>query len=182
MNRLQLSISALSEEQLRNMVLRVAAQDPYFCDVIAMELGGTESYASDTDDASPTTPTMTRFPLESREKVPKRRGTRPRTLSKTLVHFPPDITGAAESDQEECHYHPGRVETEDYEFLTMNTKGRPYKVVQTVSMWSCCEGDDISPGCVIAPAHLLQHQPVQLRHRRTRAKSGDYPVKRGYRA
>lgn len=104
MNKLQISLAALSEDQLRKMVLRVAAKDPYFCDVIAMELGDVEPYTSEADDAAPTT--ATNSVSGSSRKKSKRRTTRPRTLSNTFVHFPPAPI-SADSDQEECCYHSG---------------------------------------------------------------------------
>lgn len=103
MNRLQHSLAALSESQLRSMVLRIAAQDPYFCDVIAMELDNPEPCTSDSDNDSPTTPTLIKYPAPFRQNGSKQ----PRTTPNTSIHFPPALVNTAESDQEECDYHPG---------------------------------------------------------------------------
>jgi hypothetical protein len=103
MNHLHSRLASLSEDQLRNMVLRVAAQDPYFCDVFAMELGDTlDAYTSDVENTSPLA-----LLAQSQKQSCHRRTTRPRTLSNTLVHFPPTRSTTPESDQEECAFHPG---------------------------------------------------------------------------
>lgn len=73
---------------------------------------------------------------------------------------------------ERCSEPPiGHLETEDYEFLTVDAEGRAYRAIQTVSMWSCCEGEDASPGCTVAPAHTTRTESTLPRHRRTRPKS-----------
>lgn len=158
MDHLQSRLDGLSEHQLRNMVLRVAAQDPYFCDVFAMELGEALNAFTGEDVSC------------SVAKPCHRRTTRPRTLSNTLVHFPPPRAGTPESDQEEYSYHPGRLETEEYEFLTITQEGREYRQVQTVSMWSCCDGDDMSTGCKIIPAYTVVPGHLESRRRRTRTR------------
>jgi hypothetical protein len=107
MNRLQLSLSALSEDQLRKMVARVASKDPYFCDVIAMELGDIEASCSDADDASQMSPITDPSPRTNRTRSSRWCSNRPRTLTNTFVHFPPTPIND-ESDQEDCHcYHSG---------------------------------------------------------------------------
>lgn len=46
----------------------------------------------------------------------------------------------------------GRLEDEVYEFVSRTPNGAAFKVVQTVTMWSCCNEDEWSPGCIlIAP-------------------------------
>jgi hypothetical protein len=49
----------------------------------------------------------------------------------------------------------GHVQDEVYEFLSRTPEGRSFKVVRTITMWSCCDEDAWSPGCVAAPAHVL---------------------------
>lgn len=113
MNQLQHSLSALSEDQLRKMVARVVSKDPYFCDVIAMELGETEvnrSSDGDFDDVSimaTSNNDLSSSWTKNRKRSLRRRSNRPRTLSNTFVHFPPTSFNT-DSDQEEYHcYHSG---------------------------------------------------------------------------
>ena len=48
---------------------------------------------------------------------------------------------------------PGQLEDEVYEFVSRTPNGAAFKVAQTVTMWSCCNEDEWSPGCIlIAPA------------------------------
>jgi len=49
----------------------------------------------------------------------------------------------------------GRLESEKYEFLTVTPEGHIYREVRAVSMWSCCEGDDVSAGCKVTSGHTL---------------------------
>ncbi|EKM78042.1 hypothetical protein AGABI1DRAFT_129822 [Agaricus bisporus var. burnettii JB137-S8] len=170
MNQLQHSLSALSEDQLRKMVARVVSKDPYFCDVIAMELGETEvdrSSDGNFDDVS-TTMTSNNDPSswkKNRKRSLRHRSNRPRTLSNTFVHFPPTSFNT-DSDQEEYHcYHSGHLETEEYEFLTGRTGVQAFGV-QTVFMWSCCEGDETSPGCTASSANRHGYsEPTNLGRR-----------------
>ena len=47
----------------------------------------------------------------------------------------------------------GHLEDEVYEFVSRTPNGAAFKVVQTVTMWSCCNEDEWSPGCIlITPA------------------------------
>lgn len=47
----------------------------------------------------------------------------------------------------------GHLEDEVYEFVSRTPNGAAFKVVQTVTMWNCCNEDEWSPGCIlIAPA------------------------------
>ncbi|TFK21936.1 hypothetical protein FA15DRAFT_57326 [Coprinopsis marcescibilis] len=45
-------------------------------------------------------------------------------------------------------YHPGQMQDEAYEFISRTPGGAAFKVVQTITMWNCCDGDEWSPGCV----------------------------------
>ncbi|KAK0444020.1 hypothetical protein EV421DRAFT_483560 [Armillaria borealis] len=48
-----------------------------------------------------------------------------------------------------CAYHPGTLEV--FEFSpTINTHGRPG---HTMKMWTCCEGDPDTSGCIFANTH-----------------------------
>ena len=54
-------------------------------------------------------------------------------------------------DAERCVV--GHLENEVYEFLSRTPDGLAFKVVRTITMWSCCDEDQWSPGCVAIPAH-----------------------------
>jgi len=40
-----------------------------------------------------------------------------------------------------------------YEFLSRTPEEVAFKVVRTITMWSCCDEDEWSPGCVVAPSY-----------------------------
>lgn len=42
-----------------------------------------------------------------------------------------------------------------YEFLSRTPEEVAFKVVRTIAMWSCCDEDEWSPGCVVAPSYAL---------------------------
>lgn len=43
-----------------------------------------------------------------------------------------------------------------YEFLSQTSEEVAFKVVRTIAMWSCCDEDEWSPGCVAAPSYGLK--------------------------
>jgi len=43
-----------------------------------------------------------------------------------------------------------------YEFLSRTPEEVAFKVVRTIAMWSCCDEDECSPGCVVAPPYGLK--------------------------
>jgi len=53
-----------------------------------------------------------------------------------------------------------------YEFLSRTPEEVAFKVVRTITMWSCCDEDEWSPGCVVAPYgmnpadHKRNHQGI----------------------
>lgn len=65
----------------------------------------------------------------------------------------------------------GRLESEKYEFLTVTPEGHIYREVQAVSMWSCCDGDDVSAGCKVASSHTLVPRPRRTRVHNTKQHS-----------
>jgi len=89
MDHLQSCLSVLSEQQLRELVLQLAAKDPYIHDVFVMELE--ETLSTSTDEA----------------KIPPSQGHEPschhHTKSSSLSSSP-----VPDSDQEEFAYHPGK--------------------------------------------------------------------------
>jgi len=55
--------------------------------------------------------------------------------------------------------HSGHLEEDIYEFISVFPEQTPH-VVRTISMWTCCDEDERSPGCVKAPvafAGQLEH-------------------------
>jgi len=88
MDHLQDCLNVLSEQQLRDLVLRLAIQDAFIHDVFVMELEETLRAFTDED----------KIPLSQRPEPSCHHHTKPSTLSNSPV---PD------SDQEEFTYHPG---------------------------------------------------------------------------
>jgi hypothetical protein len=59
----------------------------------------------------------------------------------------------------------GHLDEEVYEFLSPSAEHEPSKVVRTVTMWTCCDEDEWSPGCVSVPAfteHSLCDKDAQI--------------------
>jgi hypothetical protein len=71
---------------------------------------------------------------------------------------------------------PGHLETEEYEFLTGALGDRTFGV-QTVFMWSCCEGDETSPGCIMPTTHHSFSRLANVGRRYPRKKSQTLSVK-----
>jgi hypothetical protein len=47
------------------------------------------------------------------------------------------------------HWCPvGYLRDEAYEFVSQTPDGAAYRVVRNITMWSCCDEDEPSPGCV----------------------------------
>jgi len=61
-------------------------------------------------------------------------------------------------------YHPGHLDEEVYEFLSRTPEEVAFKVVRTISMWSCCDEDEWSPGCVVAPPYGLKPADHEMDH------------------
>jgi len=97
MDRLQSCLDVLSEQQLRSMVLRLAAQDPDIHDIFAMELE--ETLDTSTDENI--------IPLSQK---PEPSCYHRMTLSNppVHVHFSSPHTNNLVSDTEESTYHPGK--------------------------------------------------------------------------
>ncbi|KAL9714451.1 hypothetical protein Ac2012v2_002766 [Leucoagaricus gongylophorus] len=124
MDRLQSCLDVLSEQQLRSMVLRLAAQDPYIHDIFVMELEETLNTSTDENI----------IPLSQR---PEPSCYHRMTLSNppVHVHFSSPHTSNLVSDKEESTYHPGELETEKYEFLTITLEGHIYREIRAVSRY-----------------------------------------------
>ncbi|KAF8824810.1 hypothetical protein HHX47_DHR7000629 [Lentinula edodes] len=137
---LQTIIATVSETQLRATMLKLAGRSTQFRDAVARELN-----------------------LKSSQSVtkPSRRSRRFRRSTGSNTSCPPILTcsncgqGFDGGDtRDTCHYHPGQLEDEIFEFMSQTPEGRIFKVLKTVSMWSCCEEEPGSVGCVNAPVHV----------------------------
>jgi hypothetical protein len=56
----------------------------------------------------------------------------------------------------------GDLEEEVYEFLSRTPEGHSVNVVRTLTMWSCCDEDEWTPGCATAPAHQIEESDREL--------------------
>jgi len=137
-------------------MLKLANRDSHFQRAIIKELSRLEI------DPSPTTPTT---PTPA-----KQRKWKSRQNVKNLSISTKSFRGLAQVYHEaEYMYHPGRLEEEIYEFISVLPERT--HVVRKVMMWSCCDEDEWSQGCVSAPAaafplHLQDHKAelTELRH------------------
>ncbi|KAH6910154.1 hypothetical protein BKA70DRAFT_1272294 [Coprinopsis sp. MPI-PUGE-AT-0042] len=67
-------------------------------------------------------------------------------------------TGRRASDN--GNYHPGYLRDEAYEFVSQTPDGAAYRVVRNITMWSCCDEDEPSPGCVRSFFAASQRQAI----------------------
>ncbi|KIM39376.1 hypothetical protein M413DRAFT_447304 [Hebeloma cylindrosporum] len=125
------------------------------------------TYAQPFGDSPPTTPTNGRHRKARRNK--SRRNCKGLTVS---TQDPPirghrrplEMNELEIPYQNELVYHPGHLEEEVYEFLSRTPEEVAFKVVRTITMWSCCDEDEWSPGCVVAPSYgvsLADHERDQ---------------------
>ncbi|TFK35574.1 hypothetical protein BDQ12DRAFT_687992 [Crucibulum laeve] len=138
------SIATVSESQLRAIIAKLADGNPRFQRAISKELSST---LGESPPLSPTT--------KKRRKRVRHRSRR--VVVDKCVNCGQRLnlgSGEYETDEEECSYHPGVLEQEPFEFLSMSPDGQAFKVVRTITMWSCCDEEDWSPGCVVAPGHV----------------------------
>lgn len=164
---LRASVAALPDHQLRGIVLRLLDTSYSFRRALQKEIAFADHEEPDTP---PTTPTAT-----THRRGKARRATRSRKSRKhaegtqrslTLPHQPlrPE-SPAPQLDSGADHvYHPGHLEDDAYEFVSRTPNGAAFKVVQKVTMWSCCNEDELSPGCIlIAPTFANDHYPSSSR-------------------
>lgn len=57
-------------------------------------------------------------------------------------------------------WHVGYLRDEAYEFVSQTPDGAAYRVVRNITMWSCCDEDEPSPGCVRSFFAASQRQAV----------------------
>ncbi|KAJ2918470.1 hypothetical protein MD484_g1949, partial [Candolleomyces efflorescens] len=168
---LRSSIAALPEYRLRDIVLRLAAKNPMFRRALQKEA----AFLNPSDQELETPPTTPTAPRHSRKS--KRTGraskssTRDRRTKASSNHGsrPEDATPPTLSlnttQATDCVYHPGHLEDEVYEFVSRTPNGAAFKVVRTVTMWSCCNEDEWSPGCIlIAPTFGMEPDKIARPH------------------
>jgi len=157
---LHASIAAVPDSTLRTIMIKLAESSPQFYRAVMKEL----AYAQASGDSPLTTPTTPKI------RKPERRRSKLRSHHKTLTistqtpirNHQRHISNATErlSYQSGCVYHSGNLEDEVYEFLSGTPDDMTHKV-RTLRMWSCCDEDEWSPGCMSAamiPAqYMVEH-------------------------
>ncbi|KAJ4480160.1 hypothetical protein J3R30DRAFT_3469852 [Lentinula aciculospora] len=135
---LQSIIATVPEPQLRATILKLAGRSTQFRNAIAKEL----------EPHSPSQ-TATKSQEGSRKFLQSNTSCPPISIcSKCGQVFNDGDTG------DTCHYHTGELEDELFEFMSKTPEGRIFKVLKTISMWSCCEEEPGSIGCVSSPVHV----------------------------
>ncbi|KAF5342608.1 hypothetical protein D9611_001403 [Ephemerocybe angulata] len=152
---LRAAVYALPEQRLRELVLRLSDTNHSFRRALQKEVAFVEE--PDTPPTTPTRATPRRGKAKKGSKARKTRGNEGKQdhVQPTGKHQP--LALKAESppppmeidNHNECVYHPGHLEDEVYEFVSRTPNGAAFKVVQTVTMWSCCNEDEWSPGCIL---------------------------------
>ncbi|PPQ76527.1 hypothetical protein CVT26_013362 [Gymnopilus dilepis] len=142
---LRSSIASLPDSKLRSIMIKLAGSNPQFHRAIMKEL------AQSDDDSPPLTPTNQWKSLVSH----RNRGRRSRKSLSLSTQFPlvPKarcVSLSSTLGKEELVYHPGHLSKEVYEFLSAPTADIGCNVLRTVTMWSCCDEDEWSPGCAVA--------------------------------
>ncbi|EDR08358.1 uncharacterized protein LACBIDRAFT_296896 [Laccaria bicolor S238N-H82] len=141
---LRTSIAAVPEAKLRAILLKLADSNPRFHRAIIKEVAAVLPF----NDSPPTTPTMARH---RRPRRKSRRESKTHGMSHKAAHHDERRITVKEEEREVSGYHPGHLENEVYEFLSRTPDGLAFKVVRTITMWSCCDEDQWSPGCVAIP-------------------------------
>ncbi|KAE9402517.1 hypothetical protein BT96DRAFT_548463 [Gymnopus androsaceus JB14] len=141
---LQLIIATTSETQLRATMLKLASSSTLFRHAIAKEL-----------HSGPSSPQTVRTKSRSRRcrtQLQRSSGSGNRCPPlPTCLHCRQVFDGGDSLDV--CFYHPGQLDDEVFEFLSQTPEGRSFKILKTISMWSCCEEEPGSIGCFSAPIH-----------------------------
>jgi hypothetical protein len=161
---LRASIATVPECRLREIMVKLVDRCPEFHHAVAKEL------------LSYHTPSSS--PLRQKLRRPGRPGS-----SDTIVlnrrcnkcgNYVKHGKGHGYLRHEKCTFHPGtsiwlapravpsndpsivgNLEEEVYEFLSRTPEGHSVNVVRTLTMWSCCDEDEWTPGCATAPAHQI---------------------------
>ncbi|RDB26007.1 hypothetical protein Hypma_006397 [Hypsizygus marmoreus] len=160
--RLRASIATIPPHRLRELLVRLVDRDPGFQHAVAKELlrGPMPTHLRNTPDADVDSPH-----LPPDRMIRKCRGSRrsldsstasamskplPQTRARSASHLHKCGKGSTASESKVSPirtYHPGRLEEETYEFPTHTPDGRAFGVLRRITMWSCCDEDERSPGC-----------------------------------
>ncbi|PPQ63571.1 hypothetical protein CVT24_004868 [Panaeolus cyanescens] len=134
---LRSSISSLHDFELRAILVKLADENPHFQHAIMKELAHIHPFVGETRS-----PAKTSRSKKSKAHSKSRRN--PKNLSvSTEKQLDRPVTPRVEGV-----YHPGHLEEEVYEFLSRSPDDVAFKVVRTIAMWSCCDEDELSPGCM----------------------------------
>ncbi|CAA7266804.1 unnamed protein product [Cyclocybe aegerita] len=147
---LRSSIMALSETKLRAILLKLADSNPRFQRAITKEV----AYAQPLLDSPPTTPTNATHHRKRRSKTRNHCKSLSGASTPSQSKRKPTLA-LAHLDEAAFAYHPGHLEEETYEFLSRTPDDVTFQVVRTITMWSCCDEDEQSPGCMTVPAFPL---------------------------
>ncbi|KAF9048786.1 hypothetical protein BJ165DRAFT_1402654 [Panaeolus papilionaceus] len=139
---LRSSISSLQDFELRTVLVKLAEESTHFQHAIMKEVAHFRPFVADTH-----TPT----------KAPKTKKSKTRSKSRRNLK---NLSVSTEKQSEQpstAHvvYHPGNLEEEVYEFLSRSPDQVAFKVVRTITMWSCCDEDELSPGCMATPSPTI---------------------------
>lgn len=172
---LHASIAAVPDSTLRAIMIKLAESSPHFHRAIMKELGSAQA-SGESPLTTPTTPKI---------RKPERRRSKRRSHHKTLTvstqtpihnhqrHIS-NVTVTERLYQSGCVYHSGQFSLwsfsdcgwtttgnlEIYEFLSGTPDDMAHEV-RTLRMWSCCDEDEWSPGCMsaamIPPQYKVEH-------------------------
>ncbi|KAF8199732.1 hypothetical protein BJ912DRAFT_663547 [Pholiota molesta] len=143
---LRYSIAELPESKLRSILFKLAGSSPRFEHAIRKEL----ALAQSSGDSPPMTPTTSKPRKASRKQSHQEFGdvevATPEHLAQQGRTGSPSLTRI----QEDFVYHPGYLNQEVYEFLPHATqRDVTFTDMRTLTMWSCCDEDERSPGCML---------------------------------
>ncbi|KAF5358814.1 hypothetical protein D9758_008549 [Tetrapyrgos nigripes] len=123
---LEAIISTAPASHLRAVMVKLAASNQPFQHAIARELEATSRHHKSESGQSKLT---------------------------NVVHCANCGQSYRQSAPTTCVFHPGHLEEEVFDFMSMSPTGLRLTFSKTISMWSCCEDDAESRGCVVAPGH-----------------------------
>ncbi|KAF9546970.1 hypothetical protein CPC08DRAFT_648885 [Agrocybe pediades] len=145
---LRSSIANIPESELRSLIVRLANKDLHFQRAIREEL--TCSLPLDSSaSVSPTTPTHKRHKAR-RNRIP--RHNKEITISRKSSWSDDNLKTPRRATKPKICFHPGTLEEDVYEFLSCTSDKGTCNAFRTVTIWSCCDDDEFSPGCVYLPA------------------------------
>ncbi|KAF8879311.1 hypothetical protein CPB84DRAFT_1751678 [Gymnopilus junonius] len=136
-------IASAPEFRLRSIMIKLAGSSPQFQRAISKELAHSDS------DSSPITLINQRVRSRKNKARPSHRSLA--VATHLPLFYQTESTSPPITPQAEKHvYHPGHLREEVYEFLSRTSDDVAFNVLRTVTMWSCCDEDERSPGCAAA--------------------------------